>query len=155
MMQKSVFVFIRCHKYSRGKTMAKLYEKQIQVSFLFNVHVDDNAIVQLGNDEEVKEMDLALLRAFLTDKTNLIHLFADSIAMDIGFLYSDELSALFGYPDVPYEKLFEPSIDALAGDIGKVWRDIRDDPQSDLSRCLEGVEACFETKLVAAHLNVL
>ena len=138
--------------------MVELQRKRLCVTFGFDVVVDDRKIRQSGNDEEVKQLDLALLHQFLVDdQVRVRMLLADMVSLQLGGMYDDEVRnhLVKGAPDGDtfMEYLFHDAIEQLPEPFLKEWREIRDDPAIDLSQCVEGILACFEVTLVSGSLE--
>ena len=138
--------------------MVDLQRKRVTASFTFEVRVDDTKIHSSGNDEEVKQLDLALLRQFLeSDPERVRILLADMISLQLGGMYDDETRKYLvkGVPDGDtfMKYLFYDAIEQLPEPFLTDWREIRDDPAIDLSQCVEGILACFEVTLVSGSLE--
>lgn len=138
----------------------ELLKRRVRVSFDFDVTCNDAPIHDASTDEQETLYSLALLKSFLeTDKESLLHLMADTIGSQLG-LNSPETFVRWFLPQVITEshKLFDKAIDALSGDTGKHWSELRDDPvlYGDwFGYSIEDLCACFSAKFVNSSFEVL
>jgi len=133
--------------------MTILAKKRYRVMLDFELTVDDNAIINSGNADDVKQWDLALLHQFIKDEQHVQYLATEYIALDMGFWTPEDVEKRLGIGDNSQQETFNPAIEALPDDVRKVWQEIRDDPEINFDWCLEGVTDCFDTKLVEAHVE--
>jgi hypothetical protein len=119
----------------------------------FELTVNDNAIIESGNADDVKQWDLALLHQFIKDKQHVQYLTTEYIALDMGFWTPEDVEKRLGIGDKSQQDIFVPSIEALPDDVRKVWQEIQDDPEINFNWCLESVTDCFDTKLIEAHIE--
>lgn len=136
-----------------------LAKHRIRVSFDFDVTCDDGAILNSGNDEDVKAHDLALLKSLL-QTPQLIDILVDMIGTELGLNGCETFMARF-LPQVSTNchYLFSDAIDRLSGENATYWRDIRDAPkvrhESLLSMCAEHIFECFGAKFVNSSYEVI
>ena len=119
----------------------------------FELIVNDNAIIESGNADEVKQWDLALLHQFIKDEQSMQYLAAEYIALDMGFWTPEDVEKRLGIGDKSQQETFNPSIEALPDDVRDVWQSMINDPEVDFNWCLEGVTNCFDTKLIETHIE--
>lgn len=134
---------------------------RIRVSFDFDVTCNDSPIHDATDDEQETLYSLALLQSFLvTDQEKLLHLMIDTVGNELGFNSAETFVATF-LPQIHTEshKLFDKAIDGLSGDIGKHWRELRDDARDEYKEwfgyCVEEIFECFKAKFVNSHFEVI
>lgn len=139
----------------------ELLKHRIRVSFDFDVTCNDSPIHDATDDEQETLYSLALLKSFLVaDKEKLLHLMVDTIGNELGFNSAETFVATF-LPQIRTEshKLFDKAIDGLSGDIGKHWRELRDNPDDEYSDwfgfCTEELYECFNAKFVNSDFEVI
>ncbi len=134
---------------------------RIRVFFDFDVTCNDSPIHDATDDEQETLYSLALLQSFLvTDQEKLLHLMIDTVGNELGFNSAETFVATF-LPQIHTEshKLFDKAIDGLSGDIGKHWRELRDDARDEYKEwfgyCVEEIFECFKAKFVNSSFEVL
>ena len=131
--------------------MPELLKRRYRVMLDFDLIVNDSAIIESGNADEVKQWDLALLHQFIKDKQHVQYLATEYIALNMGSLTIDDYEKKLGIGDKHRREVFTPAIDALPPDIREQWEAVKDDEEFEWT--LEGITDCFDTELINAHIE--
>ena len=137
------------------------FRQRVRISFDFDVMVNDEPILNSGNDEEIMRYDVALLKSFLaTDKEKLLHMMMDAIGTEIGLNSTESFMAEF-LPEINTNShvLFEKAIDALRGYDWAYWQETRDEEDlpwgSVLSLATEKLFECFEAEFMSSSYAIV
>lgn len=143
----------------------ELLRRRLRVTLYLDICVSDTPITRSGNDEEVKQFDLALLRQFLIADEKMLHkmLFYQA-ALYLSYRNAEDIEEwLYGSIMEPnYERnMLCPAVEQLEGRAGEYWREVRDSkPATEgygntLGLCTEDIFRCFSTHFVRSDIDIV
>ncbi|GHO59286.1 hypothetical protein [Ktedonobacter robiniae] len=139
--------------------MTGLYKKRIQITFTLEATIDDKSIHESGNDDEVKQLDLALLHQLIIsspEKADL--LLADAAVNALDFYQIEGVSKeILGYPcdegELPRYCLRD-AIEQLLEPYGSEWQRICTYEKVEFNEISQSIRECFSATIIEQHVSV-
>lgn len=138
----------------------ELLNQRVRVSFDFDVRCDSGPVANMSYDNG-GTMSMALLKSFLVvNKGKLMDMMVDCIGRKLGYHPESFMSDFLPQINVECTELFSPAIEALEGDEGKYWREVRDEPWAEqwgdyLTVCTDEIFECFSAEFISSSYEVI